>query len=253
VNVFHLALLFFGGLGAGLYASSVGGGGLFTLPLLLWTGIPIQIALGTQRFAAVILELASAIKFYKEKKVNLKLALPLGVLAGLGSLIGVNIILAINEKTLSLIMAILLVGVYIAVRSQKKWMREKPIMGGRHYVLLALATFFLGIWGGFFGAGFGAFIMMPFLFLGYKFMESAGIARVIGFVMSTFAMLVFAHQGLINYVYGIFLGGGFAIGSWIGISIALKKGDEYVRGLMAVVVIITAIKLILDFFNSTLF
>ena len=253
MDIFHIFLLFFGGLLAGLYASSVGGGGLFTLPLLLWTGIPVQVALGTQRFAAVILELASSLKFHKEKKVNLKLALPLGVLAGLGSLIGVNVILSINEKTLALIMAILLVGVYLVVRNQKKWMREKPLMSGKHYFLLALATFFLGIWGGFFGAGFGAFIMMPFLFFGFKFMESAGIARVIGFVMSTFAMLVFAHQGLINYVYGAFLGGGFAIGSWIGISIALKKGDEYVRGLMAVVVIITAIKLILDFLNIKIF
>jgi uncharacterized membrane protein YfcA len=80
---FHIGLLFFGGLLAGLYASSVGGGGLFTLPLLLWTGIPVQIALGTQRFAAVILELASSIRFYKEKKVNLKFALPFALLAGL--------------------------------------------------------------------------------------------------------------------------------------------------------------------------
>jgi len=253
MDLFNIFLLFFGGLTAGLYASSVGGGGLFTLPLLLWTGIPVQIALGTQRFAAVILELASSIKFYKEKKVNLKLALPLGILAGLGSLIGVNIILAINERQLSLIIAVLLIAVYIAVKNQKRWMKEKPVMNHKHYMLLAVATFFIGIWGGFFGAGFGAFIMMPFLFFGYKFMESAATGRVIGFCMSTFAMVVFAQHGLINYVYGIFLGGGFAIGSWIGINIALKKGEEYVKGLMTLVVVITALKLILDFLNIHIF
>jgi len=249
MNLFHIGLLFFGGLAGGLYASSVGGGGLLSLPLLLWTGMPVQLALGTQRFAAVILELVSSIKFYKEKKVNLKLALPLGILAGCGSLIGVNLILALNQKTLSLIIAILLIAVYIAIKTQKKWMKEKPVMSGKHYVLLVVAIFFLGIWGGFFGAGFGAFIMMPFLFFGYKFMESAAIGRVIGFFMSLFAMVVFAQHGLINYVYGTFLGGGFAIGSWIGINIALKKGEEYVKGLLTFVIIITAVKLLLDFFN----
>jgi uncharacterized membrane protein YfcA len=164
-------------------------------------------------------------------------------------LIGVQVILAISTKQLSLIIAILLVAVYVAVKNQKKWMLKERHMTGKHYLLLAAATFFLGIWGGFFGAGFGAFIMMPFLFFGYKFMESAAIGRVIGFFMSTFAMIVFAQQGLINYVYGAFLGGGFAIGSWIGISIALKKGEDYVRGLMTVVIIVTAIKLVLEFFN----
>ena len=253
MDLLHISILFFGGLAAGLYASSVGGGGLLTLPLLLWTGLPITLAFGTQRLAAVILELASAIKFYKEKKVNLKIALPFGIIAGLGSLIGVNIILSLNEKHLSLITAVVLVIIYFVVINQKRWAIKERVMTHKNYLLLAGSIFVLGIWGGFFGAGFGAFIMVPFLIFGYKFIESAAMGRVIGFIMSTFAMIVFAQKGLINYPYAIFLGTGFAIGSWIGINIALKKGEEYIRGLLALVIIITAIKLILDFFGVKIF
>ncbi len=252
MNLFHFALLFFGGFGAGLYASSVGVGGLFTLPLLLLTGLPIHIALGTQRFAAVILELASSIKFSKEKKVNFTLAIPLGIIAGLGSIIGVTIVIAINEKYLNIIIAILLVVIFIILKNKNKFGLKEHVLTHKHYLLLAASTFLLGIWGGFFGPGFGAFSVMLLVFFGFTFIESAAVSRVIGVFMSGVAMIVFAQHGFINYVYGATLGAGFAIGSWIGIGIALKKGDTFVRGLLVIVIVITVLKLVLNSFNITI-
>lgn len=171
-----------------MYASAVGGGGLLTLPLLLITGLPIHIALGTQRLAAVILELASAIKFHKEKMIDFKKALPLGVTAGLGALIGVNIVLAIDEKYLSLIMAILLVLMFFLITNKHKLgLTERP-MTRKHFLLLAFCSFLLGIWGGFFGPGFGAFIAILLVFFGFTFTGSAAISRVIGVFMSGVAI-----------------------------------------------------------------
>jgi uncharacterized protein len=248
--IFHLLLLFAGGLLAGLYASSVGGGGLLALPFLLLTGLPLHIALGTQRLAAVILEFASSIKFYKEKKINFKVALPLGVIAGLGAVVGANFVIAINENILNLVIAGLLVLVYfLFFFTKKKLGFEKHKLTHKHYFLLILCTFLIGIWGGFFGTGFGIFSVMMLVFFGFPFFEGAAMSRVIGFFMSGIAMIIFAQHGLINYIYGITLGLGYALGGWIGIGIALKKGEEYFRGLLALVIIISVIKLVLNFFG----
>lgn len=47
-----LPLLFLTGLAAGLVDSVAGGGGLLTVPVLLATGLPPQLALGTNKFQA---------------------------------------------------------------------------------------------------------------------------------------------------------------------------------------------------------
>ena len=49
-------------------------------------------------------------------------------------------------------------------------------------------------------------------------------------------------------LYGSTVGGGpgFSIGSWIGIGIALKRGDNYIKGLIFFVIVLSVIKLITD-------
>lgn len=249
MDLLNLGLLFFGGLFAGLYASSVGGGGLLTLPLLLFTGVPIHIALGTQRFAALILEVVSSLKFYKEKKIDFKVALPLGIVSGLGALVGVHLIIAIDAKYLNLIIGVLLVLIFLLITFKDKLGVKERNFVRKHHSLLAILTFLFSIWGGFFGPGFGVFITILMVLFGYTFISSAAISRVIGVFMSAAAMIIFAQHGLINYLYGGVLGGGFAIGSWIGIGIALKKGNHYVKGLLTIVILVSALKLILDFLN----
>lgn len=248
-----LFIAFLGGIGGGLYGSAVGGGGLFTLPLLLLFGMPIHVALGTQRFAAVLLELSSSVKFHTAKKINYKIALPLGIIAGAGAFLGVNIVIAINERYLNAVIALLLVVIFFILINKDKLAVKEHILTHKHYFLLGIFTFLLGIYGGFFSAGFGSFIAMLLIIFGFRFIQSAAISRVIGVCMSTIGMIVFASHGLIDYRYGFCLGGGFAIGSWIGIGIALRKGENYVKILLLIIIIITAIQLILKFLKINIF
>ena len=67
--------------------------------------------------------------------------------------------------------------------------------------------------------------------------------------MSLTGTIVFLQGGVINYFYGLSLGIGFAIGSWIGIGLAVKKGDNYIRTLLIVVMALSLIKLLSSVFN----
>jgi uncharacterized membrane protein YfcA len=126
---------------------------------------------------------------------------------------------------------------------------QKPIMNRNHLIGLALSMILLGLYGGFFGAGFGVFIAITLVLFGYSFLESAAMGRVIGFCQSLAAMVIFAQHGLINYPLGVALGIGFAIGSWIGIGITLRKNERYIKSLLLLVILLSLVKVILNIFG----
>ncbi|MBI2634754.1 sulfite exporter TauE/SafE family protein [Candidatus Peregrinibacteria bacterium] len=243
----YLIILFIGGILAGLYGSTVGSGGLISFPLVLLTGLPIHTAIATNRFGAMLLELSSAARFHKEKELNIKLGLLFGLTAALGSFIGSNLVINFDEKYLNLITAILLVSIFfILVIRNKLGIREKKI-SHKHWLIAAISTFFLGIYGGFFGVGFGTLITFVFVLVGLNFVKSAAVSRVVGLIMSAVATAVFAFNGLINYPYALAIGLGLAIGGWIGAGIGVKKGNSYIRVLFIIILLATIVKLVFDF------
>ena len=100
--------LFFSGIFAGLYGASVGSGGLITLPALLLIGLPIHIAIASNRLAAVGGEFIAALRFHKAKESNLKISIYLGILSALGSFIGSNLVLKLEDSFVKLLTAIFL-------------------------------------------------------------------------------------------------------------------------------------------------
>lgn len=247
MELIYTIVLFFGGILSGLYGSTVGSGGLVSFPLVLITGLPIHSAIATNRFGAALLELASAARFYKEKKLNFKLGLLFGLTAALGSFIGSNIVVNFDEKYLNLITAILMGSVFFILIFKNKLGIKERIVSHKHWIAASIATLLLGIYGGFFGVGFGTFITFAFILVGMNFVKSAAVSRVVGLIMSVMATAVFAYHGLIHYPYAISLGLGLAIGGWIGAGIGVKKGNEYIRILFIAILLATIAKLIFEF------
>lgn len=242
-----LIILFIGGILSGLYGSTVGSGGLVSFPLVLLTGLPIHSAIATNRFGATLLELASSARFHSAKKLNIKLGLLFGLAAAFGSFIGSNIVINFDEKYLNLITAILLSFVFLILFFRNKLGVEEKIVFHKHWIAAVVSTFLLGIYGGFFGVGFGTFITFIFILVGMNFVKSAAASRVVGLVMSLTATAVFAYHGTINYPYAIALGLGLAIGGWIGAGIGIKKGNGYIRILFIIILLVTIAKLIFEF------
>jgi uncharacterized membrane protein YfcA len=242
----ELVLIFCSGIFGGLYASSVGGGALISIPLLLLLGQSPHLAIGTTRFAAVPLELTSAIRFHRNKKINLRLALPLGFLASIGAALGVIAVVQVDEKTLNVIVGALLVLAAVALFYKDRLGVKEYRPNRRNNLYLALISLVLGVYGGFFGAAFGVIMAIVLALFGFTFLNSAAITRVVGFCMSAAASIVFAHYGFIDYKVGIVLGAGFAIGSWIGIGYTLKRGEGYIRLLLFSVIALSFVKILYD-------
>ncbi|MFH1444515.1 MAG: sulfite exporter TauE/SafE family protein [Candidatus Peregrinibacteria bacterium] len=250
-NYMFVLILFFGGVLSGLYGSTVGGSGLVSFPLVLLTGLPIHSAIATNRFGATLLELTSAARFTKEHASQYKVGIFFGLVAALGALIGSSVVVAFDAKYLTLINAIMLAAVLIVLLSENSLgMKERRIPEQR-WVIAAPIALLLGIYGGFFGIGFGTFITFVFLIVGLDFVKSAAASRIVGLLMSLTATVVFAFHGLIHYPSAIALGLGLAIGGWIGVGMGIKKGNAFIRGLFILMVLVSIAKLLFDFFAQT--
>jgi len=242
-------ILFGGGFFTGLYGAAVGGGGLLSLPLLVLTGFPTHLAIGTNRFAAVILEAVSTLRFYREGKLlalHLKLALGIGALAALGSVFGAALVLELEEWIVNIAVAVLLFAIMVFLLSRKvQDEKPRPITIGRA-ILILLSALLIGIYGGFVGTGAGTCVSVVLIGLGFSVVDSAAISRLSGMIWSFSAAVVFAFNDAIDYGNGLILAAGFAFGGWIGAGLGARKGNRYIRLLMIAVVLATIGKLVFE-------
>ena len=240
-------ILFMGGLFSGIINTILGGGSLISVPLLITSGLPAHLAIGTNRFAMVFNTGVGAIDYHRKVKYKIKLALFLALFASIGSYSGANIVLQIDEKILKYIIGILmLIMGAIIVYKKKLGLEERKIdLTKRKYILSAIVSFLLGIYGGFFGAGISTMFTFVFVsFFGKSFIKSAGIARFIVSTLSIIAVLIFLINMKIDFFFGIILAISFIAGAKIGVKLALKAGNVWIRRLFIFLVIISSIRLL---------
>ena len=58
------------------------------------------------------------------------------------------------------------------------------------------------------------------------------------------AIVIFAFTKNINWIYGLTLAGGMALGAWWAAKLAVKKGERIVRVILLFAILIMALKLL---------
>jgi uncharacterized membrane protein YfcA len=74
-EIITLTSVFFIGLLASIFGTLVGGGSLLSIPFLIMTGLPPQVAIATERFGDLGRTITSFLKFFNSKKIVWKCAL----------------------------------------------------------------------------------------------------------------------------------------------------------------------------------
>ncbi len=158
--------------------STVGGGGLVSTPALLSLGLPVPLALGTNKVAASFCSFTSVVSFWRAGKINKKMSLCLMPLSCIGSAIGAYTVHLLPEQLMKNIIVVMLVVVAVYTYRRKDWGDYGTVgrlgLGALLGVLLMAAG--LGFYDGFFGPGTGSFLIFGFLFLGFDFVTAAGTA-----------------------------------------------------------------------------
>ena len=211
----------------------VGGGGLISIPALLWTGIPPITALGTNKLASTMGAIASFTAFVRSGRVDLKLVRILCPLSFVGSLLGVMVVQQIPADFLRPLVLFMLILVAIYSICKKDWGREKVYTGlTRHRLFLSgIVAAAFGFYDGFFGPGTGSFLIFAFLCLGFDFLGAAANAKALNFASNIAAAMLFSVLGIVDFSYAVPMGLAMIAGAWCGARMALTHGTGYVRPL----------------------
>ena len=191
---------------AGFIDSIAGGGGLITIPALLLSGLPPQLALGTNKVGCC-----------------------LGTLVGAG--IGTELALYISPDLLGKVLVLLLPFAMLATLMPKKEQKNPPLTSGRRYWILAPLCFLIvGIYDGFFGPGTGSFLILALHWvLRISLLEASATSKVMNFASNLGAMILFIWNGAVIWSVGLPMMAANIAGNWLGSRLAIKVGTEAVR------------------------
>lgn len=245
--LWQLPLLFLVGVIAGILNVLAGGGSLLTLPLLIFMGLPSAIANGTNRIA-IFCQNIFAIRGFRQRGVfPQQLILLCTPPALLGSWLGANMAISIDDQMFKRLLALIMIGVMVftAVDPMKRFRREDVVFGPWRKLLLVATFFFVGIYGGFVQAGVGFLIITALLAHGLDLVKINALKVFVIFAYTFIALGVFIYHDQVNYSLGLALAAGNSLGGMIGPKLAVDKGHDWIKNVVTATVLVFALKLLL--------
>lgn len=240
LSVELLLFVLIGGFFAAYVDAVVGGGGLISVPVLLATGMPPALVLGTNKLAGTMGSLTSTISFIRSGHVEMKTALKLFPLSAAGAVAGTYVLQLIPSDFLRPLVVFMLIAITAYTLFRRNWGAKSSFAGftRKSAVLIAAAAAGLGFYDGFFGPGTGSFLLFAFLLLGLDFVRAAGNAKVLNFGSNVASLAAFIALGSVHYGVGLPMGAAMIAGSWLGSRMAIRKGSAYVRPLFIAVCVL---------------
>jgi len=225
------------GVVVGFINTLAGSGSLISLPLLIFLGLPANIANGTNRVAILLQSLVGAGSFYQQKilkpRYDWKVALPAMAGAVAGALLATDIDTKLLEKIIGGIMVVMLI---IILFDPKRFLGQKEALVKNPW-LNGLIFGAIGFYGGFIQAGVGIFILMGLaLSAGHDLVRANAVKNLIVFLYTPLALYIFWREGQVDWLVGFILAAGNMIGAYIGARMAVKRGPTFVKWILIIVI-----------------
>ena len=232
---------------AGFLNVLAGGGSLLTLPLLIFFGLPAATANGTNRVAIFCQNVFAITGFKRQGVFPIRLALLCMPPALLGSYLGANLAISVDEMLFRRLLALIMVGVllFMVFDPMKRFRRQEMPMTPMRTVVLIVSFFGVGVYGGFVQAGVGFLIITALLVHGLDLVRINAVKVLVIFAFTVVALGVFVWHGQVDYVLGLSLAAGNSLGGWIATHYAVKKGHDWIKRFVIVTVLVFAFRLLL--------
>ena len=247
---FYVAIIS-AGFVAGFINTLAGSGSLVSLPLLMFLGLPANIANGTNRIAILLQNVVAVGSFKQQKVLHFKNGIWLAVPAVIGSLVGSVLAVDLNEDIMEKTIGALLIFMFFVIlfkpsawiKGQAGLVRAKP--GFWQIVIF----FIIGVYGGFIQAGVGIFLLAGLVLgAGFDLVKANAIKMLIVLIYTPFALAVFMWNQQVDYILGFTLAIGNMTGAFVATKVAVDKGAVFVRYVLLIVIFGASLKLI-GFYN----
>ena len=249
MDLVNLLIIFTVAIIGASFGTLVGGTSLLTIPVLIFLGLPPHAAIGTDRLGITGLASVGWYKFHEKGLIHYPIALIVGGGALVGSFFGANLVLQVSTALLKKIIAIatLLLLMLVIVQPRLGVEKKERVVTRHNYGVGVLMSLIVGVYGGFYGAMAGTFLLYISLFtFKQTFLEGTATIKVASLLMTAMAAIVLARKGAIDYPMAAAMFLGCAIGSYIGAHYSDRIGNVWIKRLFIGVVLIMVIKLLIS-------
>jgi uncharacterized membrane protein YfcA len=279
INIF---LIVFIGMIVGALSGLFGvGGGFLMTPLLIFLGIPPVVAVGSEAPHVLASSVSGVIAHWRKKNVDFKMGFFLLLGGVMGSTLGVNLFKLLNsygqiDIVIQFLFLIFLgfIGISMAFESAKttiknyrttsairtklhqhSWIHGLPFKLRFHRSKLYISAippiligFFVGILSAMMGVG-GGFIMIPamvyILGMSTNVVVGTSLFQIIFVTANSTFFQSYLNQTVDIVLSALMILGG-VIGAQIGVRIGSKLKAEYLRGILAILVLLVCAKILTD-------
>jgi uncharacterized protein len=240
----RLAILIGAGFIAGVMNSIAGGGTIVTFPALIFSGLQSITANATSTVALLPAALSSLFGYRNRVSTVvpwLKLFSPVSLVGGL---LGGMLLVRTPQATFDWLVPFLIFFATILFMSNSlvsKYMvssadlqQQAPNKGW--IVGAVIFQFFVGVYGGYFGAGIGILMLASFGLLGFKDVHEMNTVKVVlGFLLNVVAAVYFAWSGIVDWSSAGIMVIGTIAGGYFGAHFAQKIPQRVVRTLITII------------------
>lgn len=241
-----IILVLTAGLG-GFIDAIAGGGGLLTLPVLLWAGIPPVQALATNKLQGSFGTFTATVNYARKGHLPLNDLWPAVFLTLVGAVSGTLLVQHLPGNFLNNLIPLLLIAfsLYFLFSPKVGDNRSAQRLGMLSFA--ATAGFCLGFYDGFFGPGTGSFMTAAFiLLLGWSVTSAVAGTKLLNFTSNLSSLAVFALAGYVLWWPGLAMGLAQIAGAWLGSHLAIRHGAQLIRPVLVMASLAISLKLLLS-------
>ncbi len=243
MTILEIIVLVTAGIMVGFINTLAGGGSIISLSLLMFLGLPPNIANATNRLGVIMQNIVAVGNFSQKKVLDFRKGVWLALPAVAGSVAGALIAVDLNKQAFEIAIGIImLIMMGFILVNPSRWLKgNEKLIRAKVTWKQVIIFFLIGLYGGFIQMGVGYFLLAGLvLSAGYDLVKSNALKVFIILLYTPVAILIFQINGQINWQYGLTLGAGTMLGGFIGSRLAVKKGAGFVRWILIVVILLTA-------------
>ena len=242
MSLLHVAAMFAAAFVAGLVNSIAGGGTLLTFPLLIWLGLDPKVANATSTVALWPGLFGGLFGYRREMNDSSLILMRLGAISVIGGGLGAWLLIVTPSPTFARLVPFLILFATFLFMLQgpvNRWLRLPTASGesARAWWVIALVVqFFSAMYGGYFGAGNGIWMLAAMGLLGMHDIHRAnGIKNFLGICINSVAVVAFSVSHLVSWPRSLLMAGGALIGGYVGARIARRVGPVIIRRAIVVI------------------
>lgn len=252
LSFIEYSFIFVGVFFAGVIDSIAGGGGLITIPLYIFFGVPESLILGTNKTVSTIGGLTAVTRFIKNKAIVWKegaIAISFSIV---GALLGAK---ASNYLSSQYMLYILLVILPVILLLNKKLdFKREDKESDLSLTSIILRTSWIGLcigfYDGFFGPGTGTFLMIAFfLFLQFNIVQASATGRIVNFSSNISSFIYFSSTGRVAWEVAAVGVVASILGNYIGSGLVLTRAKDIIKPIFNIVLVLLFGKCLMTIFS----